>query len=137
MHRLGDAEPEDVSTRLALDGRLPAIAGVSAPISALRWLRTTRQAGGGATGCACSATRAMLIERNLPQQPEIFQHFASAHDDRSERALRNGHAQPRLAADADVQVAQERAAASEHDPAVTDIGAQLRRRGFERHADRL
>src|SRR5579875_1848567 len=71
------------------------------------------------------------------QEFEVGQHLACSQDDRGERVLGNRNRQSGLLANAPVQIFDQRSAAGEHDTAVADVGAELRRSALQRHANRV
>ena len=68
---------------------------------------------------------------------KVGQHLAGAQDDAGQRIFGDGDGQPGLLANPLIQILQHRAAARQYDAAIADIGAQFRRRPFQRDADRI
>ena len=65
-----------------------------------------------------------------------FEHPATAAGDAGQRIFSDYHGQPGFFHDQAIQVAQQRAAAGEHDAAFGDIGTQFGRSLFECILDR-
>src|ERR1700730_14242515 len=79
----------------------------------------------------------LLVDANLPQQPEIAQHLSCAQYHGSEWVVRDRNRQARLFPDTLVQIFQQRAAGRAQDTAVADIRRKLGRGAFQRYADRI
>src|SRR5688500_556780 len=78
-----------------------------------------------------------LIDRYLPQQIEVRQHLAGTEHHRRELILRHLERHPGLLAQPLVEVLEHRSASGEDNPAIHDIGRQLRRSALERDPDRV
>src|SRR5271166_7037455 len=87
--------------------------------------------------CPYSCRLQGLINRYLAQELEVAQHFSRAQHHATQRIVGDRDRQPGFFANALVEVLQECASAGQHDTVVTDVGRQLRRRAFERDADRV
>src|SRR5690606_31123685 len=76
-------------------------------------------------------------EGHFLQELDVIERLAAAEDDRADRVVAHHDGQPRLLAEEDVEVLQERATAREHDALVADVGRELGRRALEGDEDRL
>src|SRR5579862_2892427 len=79
----------------------------------------------------------LLFDRDLSQQLEIAEHLAGAENHAAKRVIRNGNRQTSLFPNPLIQVLQQCATTCEHNATIADIGRQLRRRAFQRHANRI
>src|SRR3954468_8889962 len=73
-----------------------------------------------------------LIRRDLAQQADVAEHRAGTEDDGREGILGHEHRQTDVVAQPVIEIAQQRAAAGEHDAAIIDVGAELGRNALER-----
>src|SRR5580700_6168668 len=86
---------------------------------------------------AQGSSLAALFDRNLSEQLEIAEHLTGAQNHAAQRIVGDGNGQAGFFADALVKIFQQRAAAGEHDAAITDVGGKFRRRTLEGDANRV
>src|SRR6266853_571984 len=88
----------------------------------------------GTAKCQKSRCAPRLIDRHQPQEPEIAKHLARAEHDRCQWIIRDRNRQTGFLTDALVEVLEQRAAASENNTPVADVGRKLWWRALERDA---
>src|SRR5713101_5564061 len=86
---------------------------------------------------ASSSRRASRRRADLAEDVQLLERLARADHDRAERVLGEEHRQARLLAEQRIKALQERAAAREHDAAVSNVAGELGGRALERALHRL
>src|SRR5437899_5160808 len=92
---------------------------------------------GAGPGTASHVVGPGLLNGDVLEEREFIQDLAGPHHDRGERVVGQHDGEARLLAQQGVEVAEERAAAGQHDALVDDVRRQLGWRALETDADRL